>query len=334
MTDFSRILAGGPETTLIPGPSILPDRVRAAMGRSSIDIYSGSLLGVTARCEAGLREVFGTTGEVFIYAANGHGAWDAALSNTLSRGDKILVLQSGRFASGWGEMASAMGLDVEVLPRDWHSAIDLDAVTRRLAADKAHSIRAVLCVQVDTASGVSNDIGALRQAIDNSAHPALLMVDAVASLGTMAFEFDNWTVDVAVSASQKGLMSPAGLGFVAASEQAMEAGKTAGLRTRYWDWQARNTTDHYQKYCGTPPEQLLFGLAEAFDMMAEEGLPSIFKRHEILKQATQAAILAWGCVGATANVTDPKTSHLRSRSSTYRMNWPVKSFRFVVTVVA
>lgn len=272
------------------------------MHRASIDIYAGPMLEVSARCEAGLKGVFGTSEPVFLYASNGHGAWDAALSNTLSRGEKILVLQSGRFALGWGEMASAMGLQVEILPADWHSAINSDALSDRLNADKAHDIRAILCVQVDTASGVSNDIWELRRAVDAVGHPALLMVDAVASLGTMPFEFQKWGVDVAVSASQKGLMSAPGLGFVAASQRALEAHKCADLRTRYWDWSARNGTNHYQKYCGTPPEQLLFGLAEAFDMMAEEGLSSIFKRHELLKQATQAAISSWRDVGATANI--------------------------------
>ncbi len=269
---------------------------------ASIDIYSGPLLDVTARCEAGLRGVFETSEPVFLYAANGHGAWDAALSNTLCRGEKILVLQSGRFAVGWGEMASAMGLQVEILSADWHSAVNPEALSERLKADKAHTIRAILCVQVDTASGVSNDVGELRQAIDVVGHPALLMVDAVASLGTMPFEFQKWGVDVAVSASQKGLMSAPGLGFVAASQRALEAHKCADLRTRYWDWSTRNGTNHYQKYCGTPPEQLLFGLAEAFDMMAEEGLSTIFKRHELLKQATQSAISSWHDVGAIANI--------------------------------
>nr|WP_306267238.1 aminotransferase class V-fold PLP-dependent enzyme [Pararhizobium sp. IMCC3301] len=302
MTSFSKPLASGPQIQLIPGPSILPDRVRAAMHCASIDIYSGPLLDVTARCEAGLRGVFETSEPVFLYAANGHGAWDAALSNTLCRGEKILVLQSGRFAVGWGEMASAMGLQVEILSADWHSAVNPEALSERLKADKAHTIRAILCVQVDTASGVSNDVGELRQAIDVVGHPALLMVDAVASLGTMPFEFQKWGVDVAVSASQKGLMSAPGLGFVAASQRALEAHKCADLRTRYWDWSTRNGTNHYQKYCGTPPEQLLFGLAEAFDMMAEEGLSTIFKRHELLKQATQSAISSWHDVGAIANI--------------------------------
>jgi len=298
-------IAEGPRTVLVPGPSILPDRVRSAMQRPSIDIYAGPLLDVTARCERGLAQIFGTSAQVFIYSANGHGVWDAALSNTLSRGSKVLVLESGRFAIGWGEMAKPMGIDVEVLRGDWHQAVDLSALGTRLAQDKSHDIDAILCTQVDTASGVCNDIGSIREAIDAIGHPTLLIVDAVASLGTMPFALDDWRVDVAVSASQKGLMCPAGLGFVAAGPRALEAHETANLRTRYWDWSARSTDNHYQKYCGTPPEQLLFALAEAFDMIDEEGLPTVFARHRALGQATQAAISSWQEHGARANISNP-----------------------------
>ncbi|MEM9576331.1 MAG: aminotransferase class V-fold PLP-dependent enzyme [Pseudomonadota bacterium] len=298
-------LAAGPETVLIPGPSILPDAVRAAIQRPSIDIYSGPLLDVTARCEAGLQKLFGTARRVFLYAANGHGVWDAALCNTLSRGDRILVLESGRFAAGWGHMAEAMGLQIETLPGDWHSAIDLCALSQRLAQDKGQEIAAILCVQVDTASGVCNDIGAIRQAIDATGHSALLMVDAIASLGTMPFAFDDWRVDVAVSASQKGLMCPAGLGFVVAGQRALVAHESAGLRSRYWDWTARATDDHYSKYCGTPPEQLLFGLAEALDMMEQEELTAVYSRHAALRDATQAAIGQWQGAGARPNIPEP-----------------------------
>ncbi|MFV1591019.1 aminotransferase class V-fold PLP-dependent enzyme [Phaeobacter sp. JH20_36] len=305
MIDAFPILAAGPETILIPGPSILPDAVRTAIQRPSIDIYSGPLLDVTARCEAGLQKAFGTSQRVFLYAANGHGVWDAALCNTLSRGDRILVLESGRFALGWGDMAEAMGLQIEILPGDWHRPIDTDALIRRLKEDSANEIAAILCVQVDTASGVCNKIGAIRQAIDVTGHSALLMVDAIASLGTMPFAFDEWHVDVAVSASQKGLMCPAGLGFVVAGPRALAAHASAGLRSRYWDWTARMTGDHYSKYCGTPPEQLLFGLAAALDMMEREGLGAVFARHAALRDATLAAIGQWAAAGAMANIMDP-----------------------------
>ena len=275
------------------------------MSRASIDIYSGPLLDVTARCEVGLKQMFGTKEQIFIYAANGHGVWDAALSNTMSRGEKILVLESGRFAVGWGEVGEVMGLDVEIIPGNWHSSVDLAALAQRLDADKSHSIRAILCVQVDTASGVCNDIPAIRKTIDAAGHPALFMVDAIASLGTMPFLTEGWGVDVAISASQKGLMSPPGLGFVAASSRAMLAHKAADLRTRYWDWGERSNPNHYQKYCGTPPEQLLFGLSEAFEMIAEEGHAAIFQRHATLKRATQAAISSWEDIDITPNVPNP-----------------------------
>jgi len=297
--------ANGRETVLIPGPSILPDRVLNAMHRAAMDIYSGPMLDVTADCQAGLKRVFGTRGDTYIYAANGHGAWEAALTNLFSRGDRILVLESGRFATGWGEMGAVLGLDVEVLPGDWHAAVNLDAVEERLRRDRNGTIRAVLVVQVDTASGVVNDIAALRRRIDAAGHDALLLVDVVASLATMPFDFDGWRVDVAVSGSQKGLMTPAGLGFLAVSARAKEVHKHAQLRTRYWDWTARDGEKHYMKYCGTPPEQLLFGLQEALAMLFEEGLDAVYRRHAALAEATRAAIAAWEPAGAVFNITDP-----------------------------
>ncbi|MEM6462455.1 MAG: aminotransferase class V-fold PLP-dependent enzyme [Pseudomonadota bacterium] len=298
-------LANGPEFVLIPGPSILPDRVLNAMHRAAMDIYSGPMLEVTDDCQRGLKHVFGTQSDTYIYAANGHGAWEAALTNVFSRGDRILVLESGRFAVGWGEMGAKLGLEVEVLPTDWGSAIDMGKVEERLRRDPEQSISGILAVQVDTASGVANDIAALRAAIDAAGHGALLLIDAMASLGTMPFDFDGWRVDVALAGSQKGLMSPAGLGFTAVSPNAKAAHRTAGLRTPYWDWTARDGKVHYQKYCGTPPEQLLFGLQEALKMIFEEGLPSIYHRHAALGSATRAAIDVWQEAGATFNVDDP-----------------------------
>ncbi|MEX3007718.1 alanine--glyoxylate aminotransferase family protein [Hoeflea sp. TYP-13] len=298
-------LANGREFVLIPGPSILPDRVLNAMHRAAMDIYAGPMLGVTDDCQHGLKRIFGTDGDTYIYASNGHGTWEASLTNLFSKGEKILVLESGRFATGWGEMATMLGLDVEVLACDWHSAIDLDRLEERLRNDREQAISAILAVQVDTASGVVNDIGALRKATDAAGHGALLMIDAVASLATMPFDFDGWGVDVAVSGSQKGLMSPAGLGFVAVSARAKDKHRQAGLRTPYWDWTARDGKVHYQKYCGTPPEQLLFGLQEALKMIFEEGLPSVFRRHEAIADATRAAIAAWEAAGATFNIREP-----------------------------
>ena len=203
----------------------------------------------------------------------------------LSRGDKMLVLESGRFAIGWGEAAAAMGVEVEVLKGDLRRAVRPAEVEARLKADKDHSIKAILVVQVDTASGVYNDIEAIGKAIKAAGHPALLMVDAVASLGCMPFEMDEWGVDVAMSGSQKGLMTPPGLGFVAANDRAREVHKKAGLRTPYWDWTEREGSEHYQKYAGTAPEHLLFALREAIDMLFAEGLENVFQRHRLLARS-------------------------------------------------
>ena len=286
-------LRTGREFLALPGPTTVPDEVLAAMHRPALDIYSGEMVGITESCLADLPRIFRTEGNVYIYAANGHGGWEAALTNTLSRGDKILALESGRFALMWGETAKMLGLEVEVLPGADNRAVDAHALEARLREDTDGSIKAVLAVQIDTASGVVNDIAAVRKAIDAAGHPALLMVDCVASLGCMAFDMDGWGVDVAMAGSQKGLMTPPGLAFVAANDRARAVHKTAGLRTLYWDWTFREGEIHYQKYCGTPPEHLLFGLRKAMDMLKEEGLDAAIRRHALLAEATRAAVARW-----------------------------------------
>ncbi len=283
----------GREFLSIPGPTTVPDEVLNAMHRPAIEIYSGALVDITQSCLADLGNVFRTEGSTYIYAANGHGAWEAALVNVLSRGDKVLILASGRFAVGWGEMAAMLELEVETLPGDWRHAVNPAALEARLREDGAAAIKAVLVVQVDTASGVVNDIPAIRKAMDAAGHDALLMVDTIASLGTMPFEMDGWGVDVSVTGSQKGLMTPPGLGFVAAGKRAAAAHQTAGLRTRYWDWTQRNGDQHYQKYCGTPPEHMLFGLRKALDMLLEEGLENVFERHRLLAEGVRRAVGVW-----------------------------------------
>jgi len=296
----------GREFLSIPGPTTVPDDVLAAMHRPAVDIYSGALVDITASCLQDLRKLFRTQGQTYIYAANGHGAWEAALVNVLSRGDKVLVLESGRFAMGWGEMAAVFGIDVEVLPGDWRRAVDPAALEARLRADTSQAIKAVLVVQVDTASGVVNDIGRLRQAIQRANHGALFMVDTIASLGTMPFEMDAWGVDVAVTGSQKGLMLPPGLSFIAANDKAKAVHQKAGLRTPYWDWTAREGNEHYQKYCGTPPEHLLFGLRKSLDMLFEEGLERAFERHRLLAEAVRRAVDVWSAGNAISlNITEP-----------------------------
>jgi len=300
-------VAAGREFLSIPGPTTVPDEVLRAMHRPAVDIYSGGLIDVTMSLLEDLKRVFRTSGHTYIYAANGHGAWEAALCNVLSRGDKVLVLESGRFALGWGEMAQKLGVQLEVLKGDWRRAVRPDYVEERLRADKGHEIKAILVVQVDTASGVVNDIPAIANAIRAAGHPALFMVDAVASLGTMPFEMDAWGIDVAVSGSQKGLMTPPGLGLVAASERAFALHDTANLNTPYWDWGFREGEEHYQKYCGTPPEHLIFALRQALDMLFEEGFEAAFERHRLLAEAVRRAVAVWseGEV-LTFNITEPK----------------------------
>jgi len=286
-------VASGREFLAIPGPTVIPDAVLAAMHRPAVDIYSGPLVALTDSLLADLKRIFRTEGRTYIYAANGHGVWEAALTNVLSRGDKVLVLESGRFAIGWGDQAKMLGCDVEVLAGDERRAVRSEAVVARLRQDSGNRIKAILVVQIDTASGVVNDIEAIGAAVRATGHEALLMVDAVASLGCMPFEMDSWGVDVAVAGSQKGLMTPPGLGVIAASSRARAVHRTAGLRTPYWDWTFRDGEWHYHKYCGTPPEQLLFGLRAAFDLIFAEGLDNVFRRHRLLAEATRRAVGVW-----------------------------------------
>ena len=283
----------GREFLAIPGPTTMPDEVLQAMHRPALDIYSQQMIELTDGLMADLARLFATKGKTYIYIANGHGAWEAVLSNVLSRGDKLLVLESGRFAIGWGQAAHLMGVEVEVLKGDWRRAVRPAEVEARLRADKEHAIKAIVVTQVDTASGVFNDIEAIGRASKAAGHPALFMVDTVASLGCMTYEMDKWGVDVTMSGSQKGLMTPPGLGFVAANDRALEVHKKAGLRTPYWDWTEREGAEHYRKYAGTAPVHLLFALRKAIDMLFEEGLENAYRRHHLLAEAVRRAVAAW-----------------------------------------
>jgi alanine-glyoxylate transaminase/serine-glyoxylate transaminase/serine-pyruvate transaminase len=283
----------GREFLAIPGPTNMPDEVLRAMHRPALDIYSDQMVELTDSLLSDLGKLFKTQGQAYIHIANGHGAWEAALSNVLSRGDKVLVLESGRFAVGWGNTAAAMGAEVEVLKGDWRRAVRPAEVEARLRADKNHEIKAILVAQVDTASGVYNDIEAIGKAIKATGHPALFMVDTVASLGCMPFEMDKWGIDVAMSGSQKGLMTPPGLGFVAANDRAREVHKKADMRTPYWDWTERDGIEHYRKYAGTAPIHLLFALRQAIDMLFAEGLENVFLRHRLLAEAVRRALSVW-----------------------------------------
>jgi alanine-glyoxylate transaminase/serine-glyoxylate transaminase/serine-pyruvate transaminase len=291
----------------IPGPSVMPDRVLNAMHRASPNIYAGALVDITESLIPDLRAVACTTGDVAIYIGNGHAAWEAALCNTLSRGDRILVLATGRFGHGWAEMAQHLGVAAEVIDFGRQAPADPARLAAVLAADTGHTIRAVLATHTDTATSVRNDLAALRQAIDATGHPALFFADCIASLVCDRFEMDAWGVDVMVAASQKGLMTPPGLGFVWFSEKAAAARDRANLVTPYWDWVPRTAPgQYYQYFCGTAPTHHIYGLRAALDMIGEEGLDAVWNRHARLARAVWAAADAWGAGGALRlNVPDP-----------------------------
>ena len=277
-----------------PGPSILPDRVLAAMGRAMPNIYGDELLGVSDSIFADLSVVAGTESKLYMTISNGHGAWSMAVSNTMSPGDKVLALESGIFAVAWGESAVPLGVGLEVLHAPPGHAIDPAALEERLRADTTHEFTAILVAHIDTASSVQNDILALRRAIDAASHPALLMVDCIASLGCVPYEMDAWGVDLTIGASQKGMMTPPGVAFVWAGERAIAAHETAQLRTSHWDWATRLLDGpHYVRFNGTPPVSHIAALREALDILQEEGLPNVYHRHAVLAGAVRAAVEAW-----------------------------------------
>ena len=286
----------------------MPDRVLQAMHQAAPNIYAGALHDLTERVIADLKTVAQTQAHVAIYIANGHGGWEAANANLFSRGDRALVAVTGRFGLGWAQSAEAMGVVAERIDFGRQSAADPDRITAALRADRNRRIRAVLVTHVDTATSVRNDIPAIRAAIDAAGHPALLAVDAIASLGCDPLRMDAWGVDVLLAASQKGLMTPPGLAFVWFSDKARAAAKAADLRTPYWNWDPRAEPGQYYEYfCGTAPTHHLFGLAEALKMLVhEEGLETAWARHAALSHAVWAAFDAWGQAGEIAlNVANP-----------------------------
>ena len=300
-------LRHGLETVAIPGPSIVPERVRAAMHRPMPDIYAGDLVDASDTVFAGLPGlVCSTRAQPFVVIGNGHAAWQMAICNTLSRGDTVLALESGRFATAWGGQAEVSGVKLDVLPGRLDAPVDPEALRDRRDDDRDHQIKAVLVVQTDTATSVRNDIAALRSAIDDAGHPALFMVDCIASLGCEPYRMDDWGVDVTVAASQKGIMVPPGIAFVWASDKALEAYQRADLRVGYLDWGPRIDPEvHYHLYAGTPPVSHLYGLREALAMIAEEGLEHRWQRHQLMAEAVWAAIDAWSTPGGIAcNIPD------------------------------
>lgn len=278
----------------LPGPTNVPERIRRVMSRPTIDHRGPEFAELTLRLLDGLGEIFGADEGVLVYPSSATGAWEAALTNTLSPGDRVLVCVGGFFSQKWADVARSLGLTVDELALDPHRAIDPTAVAGRLAKDKERLIKAVCVVHNETSTGVTSDVSALRPAIDETGHPALLMVDAVSSLGCTEFHHDDWGIDVTVSGSQKGLMLPPGLSFVAVSENALEAHGSATLPRSYWDWTVMLDFNRRGFFPYTPATNLLFGLDEAIAMLREEGLDQTFARHARHAAATRRAVEAWG----------------------------------------
>lgn len=300
-------LANGRHFLAIPGPSVMPDEVLRAMHRPSANIYDGPLVDMTVGMTPDLQAIARTDGHVMTYITNGHGVWEAALANTLDPGDKALVLESGRFAIGWAEMAETLGVNCEILHAPARRGVDPQMVEDRLRADTKGEIKAVLVVQIDTSSGVWNDIEAIGAAIRAAGHDALFMVDGMASLGCVEYEMDKWGVDLTTCGSQKGLMTPPGLGFVWANERALNKGAQLTRGRAYWNWDPRADPEmFYQRFCGTAPVQHLYALRAALDMIVDEGLDAIWARHASIANGVRAAVEHWGQKGSLSlNITDP-----------------------------
>lgn len=278
----------------IPGPTNVPDRVLRAIDNVTIDHRGPEFAAIGKAVLAGMKKVFKTEADVVIYPASGTGAWEAALVNTLSPGDLVLMAETGHFASLWKKMADKLGLKVEFLPGDWRHGANPAQIEARLACDKEHEIKAVCVVHNETSTGVTSRIADVRRAMDHCSHPALFMVDTISSLASIDYRHDEWGVDVTVAGSQKGLMLPPGLAFNAISAKALDASKSATLPRSYWDWQemiAINPTGYFPY---TPATNLLYGLHEALDMLFEEGLENVFARHQRHGEATRCAVRAWG----------------------------------------
>jgi alanine-glyoxylate transaminase/serine-glyoxylate transaminase/serine-pyruvate transaminase len=278
----------------IPGPTNVPDRILRAMGAPVIDHRGPAFAALGLEILADMRPVFGTTQPVIIYPSSGSGAWEAALVNTLSPGDGVLMCETGHFASLWKGIASRLGLAPQIIDTDWRSPADPSAIELTLGDDVEHAIRAVCIVHNETSTGVVSDIAAIRAAIDNAKHPALLMVDTISSLGSIDFRMDEWGVDVTVAGSQKGLMLPPGLSFNAVSEKALAAASSAALPKSYWSWADMLEANSKGFFPYTPATNLLYGLREAIAMLNEEGLENVFARHRRHASATRTAVAAWG----------------------------------------
>ena len=284
----------GPHFLQIPGPSNVPGRILRAIERPTID-HRGPDFQALARSVLGkVKQVFQTEHPVVIFPSSGTGAWEAALVNTLSAGDRVLMYETGHFSTLWSDLAKKLGLVPEVIAGDWRHGVRPEAIEERLAADKGHAIKAVCIVHNETSTGVTSRVKQVRDAIDRTGHPALFMVDSISGLGSAEFRHDDWGVDVTVCGSQKGFMLPPGLGFNAVSPKAIAASKTAGLPRSYWDWSSMLGPNAAGWFPYTPATNLLYGLDEACDMLLDEGLDNVFARHERHAEATRRAVRAWG----------------------------------------
>ena len=278
----------------IPGPTNVPGPVLRTLSRPTMDHRGPEFAQIAKQVLEGSRRIFQTQGPVVIFPSSGTGAWEAALVNTLSPGDKVLMFETGHFATLWRNIAVRLGLDVDFVPGDWRHGADPGVVEEKLKADTEHQYKSVMVVHNETSTGVTSRIGEIRRAIDKADHPALFMVDTISSLGSIDYRHDEWGVDVTVGCSQKGLMLPPGLGFNAVSEKASKAGTTAKLTRSYWDWEAMIGLNPKGFFPYTPATNLLYGLEEAIRMLEAEGLQNVFDRHDRHAEATRRAVTAWG----------------------------------------
>ena len=286
--------AAGRHFLQIPGPTNVPDRVLRAMDYPTIDHRGPQFAAIGKKCLDGMKTIFKTRSHVVIYPASGTGAWEAALVNVLQEGDLVLMVETGHFATLWHKMASKLGLETEFLATDWRRGVDAQAVEDRLRADTGGKVKAVCVVHNETSTGSTSAIAAVRAAIDAVGHDALYLVDTISSLASIDFRHDEWGVDVTVSGSQKGLMLPPGLSFNAVSEKALSVSQASGMRRSYWDWSEQIAANADGAFPYTPATNLLYGLAEAIDMLHEEGLDVVFARHDRHAAATRRAVQAWG----------------------------------------
>lgn len=285
----------------IPGPSPVPERILSAIARQTIDHRGPDFGKLGLRVLDGMRTIFKTKGHVVIYPASGTGAWEAALANTLSPGDKVLMVETGHFATLWKTMAAKLGVEATFIPSDWRAGADVAAIEAALREDKTHAFKAVCVVHNETSTGCTSRIDEVRKAIDAAGHPALLMVDTISSLASVDYRHDEWGVDVTVAGSQKGLMLPPGLSFNAVSEKALAASKTSRLPKSFWGWEEMIAAGKSGYFPYTPATNLLYGLDEAIKMLHEEGLDSVFARHLRHGEATRRAVAAWGLENLCTN---------------------------------